>query len=79
MLETEAEVVHRLAQHSRRGPLGIEIGITVGKGREYLCGPPPATLAVLGFAEGLIDNIHQVNRALIGHVLLNQRLYLVVL
>ena len=27
MTEAEAEVVHRLAQYGRRGPLGIKIGI----------------------------------------------------
>jgi len=26
--EVEAVVVHRLAQHGRRGPLGIEVGVT---------------------------------------------------
>ena len=32
VLEAEAEVVHRLAQHGWRGPLGIEIGIAAGEG-----------------------------------------------
>ena len=35
VLEAEAEVVHRLAQYCWRGPLGIEIGIAAGEGRDY--------------------------------------------
>ena len=35
MLEAEAEVVHRLAQYGRSGPLGIEIGIAAGEGGQY--------------------------------------------
>ena len=47
VLKTEAEVVHRLAQHRWRGTLGIEVGITAGEGRQNLCGSPPTALAVL--------------------------------
>jgi len=32
MLKVEAEVIHRLAHDSRRGPLGIEVGIAAGEG-----------------------------------------------
>ena len=79
VFETEAEVVHRLAQYCWRGPLGIEVGIAAGEGRQYLCGSPPASLAVFRLAEGLINHFHQIDGALIRHILLNQRLYLVIL
>ncbi len=69
----EAEVVHRLAQYGWCSPLGIEVGIAVSEGRWYPCGSPPAVFVVFGLAEGLIDHLHQVDGALIGHVLLNQR------
>ena len=78
MTETEAEVVHRLAQHGGGGPLGIEVGITTGEGVEYFRRSPPAPFAVLRLAEGLVDHLHQVYRSLIRHILLNQRLYLVI-
>ena len=32
--EAEAEIVHRLAQHGRSGPLGVEVGIAVGESGE---------------------------------------------
>ena len=34
MLKVEAEVIHRLAHDSRRGPLGIEVGIAAGEGSD---------------------------------------------
>ena len=79
MLKAKAVVVHRPAQYGWCGPLGIEIGIAAGEGRENLCGSPPSALTVLGLAESLVDHLYQVDGALIGHVLLNQRLYLAIL
>ena len=77
-MEAEAIIVHRLTQYDGCGPFGIEVGIAAGEGGENLCGSPPAALAVLRLAEGLVDHLHQIDGSLIRHVLLNQRLYLVV-
>ena len=78
MLEAETIVIHRLAQDSGRRPFRIEVGIAAGNGRKDLRGSPPTALAVLGLAEGLINHLHQIDGALVWHVLLNQRLYLVI-
>ena len=79
MLEAETIVIHRFAQDGGCRPFRIEVGIAAGKGVEYLRRSPPASLTVLRLTEGLVDHLHQVDRPLIRHVLLYQRLYLVIL
>ena len=79
MLEVEAVVVHRLAQRGGCGSFGIEVGIAAGKSRKNLCGSPPSALTVLRLTEGVVDHLHQIDGPLVRHVLLNQRLYLVIL
>ena len=78
MLEAETIIIHRLAQDGGCRPFRIEVGIAAGKGRKDLRGSPPTALAVFRLAEGLIDHLHQIDGTLVRHVLLNQRLYLVI-
>ncbi len=77
-LEVEAVVVHRLAQDGRCRPFGIEVGIAAGEGGQDFRGTPPAALAVLWLAEGLVDHLHQIDCTLVRHILLYQGLYLVI-
>ena len=76
--EAETVVVHRLAQDGGRRPFRIKVGIAAGKGRKDLRGSPPTALAVFRLAEGLVDHLHQIDGTLVRHVLLYQRLYLVI-
>ena len=78
MLESELEVVHGLTQYGWRCSLGVEIGIAPSKEGQNFRRSPPASLVVLGFAKRLVNHLHQIDRSLIGHIFLNQRLYLVV-
>ena len=79
VLESELEVVHGLAQYGWRCSLGIEIGIASSKEGQDFRRSPPAALTVFRLAEGLVDHLHQINGTLVRHVLLNQRLYLVII
>ena len=78
-LEVEAVVVHRLTQDGGCRPFGIEVGIAAGEGGQDFRGTPPAALAVLWLAEGLVDHLHQIDCTLVRHILLYQGLYLVIL
>ena len=76
-LEVELVVVQGVAQFDEGG-IGVVVGVAFRETLADVAQGPPLAFALLGFAEGLADHLHQVVHALIRLVFLDEHLDLIV-